>query len=229
MYSHFMGASRLINLHADPIVEGVEMAGEDGATRLRSAALMLFGERGFEGTSVRAIATQADVTAGLVLHHFGSKEGLRRAVDDYVLGAVTSAFAELLATTPITDLFEVRRRGFQVLFQERPYVGRYLRRSLLDATDTSMVLFDRIIEISRALFEPLRDAGLTRPTNDPDAQLLMSMLSGLMPVLLPRHIERHLGVSLRSDEGVQRWAQAEYELLVNGVLLPTQGVETCNN
>ncbi len=203
-----------------PAPDDDRAAGENGATRLRDSALVLFGESGFDGTSVRAIAARANVTAGLVLHHFGSKEGLRRAVDRYVLDAVTTAFAELLETDATTDLMAVRRNGFQTLFQEHPYMGRYLRRSLLEATEASMVLFDRIVEVSRALFEPLRDAGLTRPTDDPDAQLLMGMLSGLMPVLLPRHIERQLGVSLRSDEGLRRWAEAEYDLLVHGVLTP---------
>jgi len=44
--------------------------------RIRSAARAAFGARGFDATTVRAIATDADVDPALVLHYFGSKAEL---------------------------------------------------------------------------------------------------------------------------------------------------------
>lgn len=189
---------------------------DNGATRLRDAALVLFGEHGYEGTSVRSIAQRAGVTAGLVLHHYGSKQGLRDAVDRHVLDSVRAAWTELADISEGQDHLALRRHGFEVLFQQHPYMGRYLRRALLESSEASVVFFDGLMELSRSLVESLREAGLAQPTDDPDAQVLLSMLVGLMPVLLPRHIERNLGISLRSDEGVRRWAAAEYEFLTHG-------------
>lgn len=191
----------------------------EGARRLRDAALDLFGERGYSATTVRAIAERAGVTPGLVVHHYGTKENLRAAVDRFVLESVASAFADLLEVAPTDDLLAIRRAGFETLFQRRPATGRYLRRALLESSPTSIVFFDQLVEVSRTLFEPLRAAGRTRPTEDPDAQLLLSMMSGLLPALLPRHVEHCLGVSLRSDEGVERWALAEYDFMTHGVLV----------
>ena len=54
--------------------------------RIRDAALVRFGADGFAGTSVRSIAADAGVSPALVLHHFGSKEGLRTACDEHVVG-----------------------------------------------------------------------------------------------------------------------------------------------
>ncbi|MBF6343989.1 TetR family transcriptional regulator [Nocardia cyriacigeorgica] len=51
--------------------------------RIRDAAIAVFGEQGFN-VGVRAIATAAGVSPGLVNHHFGSKDGLREECDDYV-------------------------------------------------------------------------------------------------------------------------------------------------
>ena len=51
--------------------------------RIRDAAIELFGSRGFD-VGVRAIAEAAGVSPGLVIHHFGSKDGLRKACDDYI-------------------------------------------------------------------------------------------------------------------------------------------------
>src|SRR3712207_8086528 len=44
-----------------------------GRARIRDAAIRRFAVDGF-GTSVRAIAADAGVSPGLVIHHFGSKE-----------------------------------------------------------------------------------------------------------------------------------------------------------
>jgi len=49
--------------------------------RLRDAAIELFAERGFDKTSVKAIAEAAGVSPGLVIHHYGSKDELRRVCD----------------------------------------------------------------------------------------------------------------------------------------------------
>ncbi len=45
------------------------------------------GQHGFT-VGLRTIAEAAGVSAGLVIHHFGSKDGLRAACDDYIAGGV---------------------------------------------------------------------------------------------------------------------------------------------
>ncbi|MDN3029014.1 helix-turn-helix domain containing protein [Streptomyces sp. S.PB5] len=62
-----------------------------GRARLRQAALELFAERGFEATSPRAVAAAAGLSPALVTRHFGSKQGLRAAVDEHVLDRRTTA------------------------------------------------------------------------------------------------------------------------------------------
>ena len=48
----------------------------DTADALLAAATKLFAERGFEGTSVRAICEAADANLNAVSYHFGGKRGL---------------------------------------------------------------------------------------------------------------------------------------------------------
>lgn len=52
--------------------------------RIREAALQHFAEAGYERATIRAIAQTAGVSPGLLRHHFGSKDGLRQACNDYV-------------------------------------------------------------------------------------------------------------------------------------------------
>ncbi|MEP6815608.1 MAG: TetR family transcriptional regulator [Marmoricola sp.] len=48
----------------------------DTRAEVLAAARRLFGERGFSGTTIRAIATEANVDPALVHHYFGAKDDL---------------------------------------------------------------------------------------------------------------------------------------------------------
>ena len=57
-----------------------------GKDRILPCAMELFARRGFDGVTTRDIATQADVSVGLINHLYGSKEGLRQTVDEHFIG-----------------------------------------------------------------------------------------------------------------------------------------------
>ena len=66
------------------------MAADDGRTRLREAALQLFGRRGVRGTSTRAILEAAGMkNPSAISYHFGSKAEL---IDDLVDELITDAW-----------------------------------------------------------------------------------------------------------------------------------------
>ncbi|WP_165788203.1 TetR family transcriptional regulator [Arthrobacter glacialis] len=67
--------------------------------RLRDAAIECFAAQGFE-ESLRAIAARAGVSAGLVRHHFGSKEQLRAECDATVLKRYSTLKSESIKTDP---------------------------------------------------------------------------------------------------------------------------------
>ena len=58
------------------------------AARIRDAAIAQFAANGVAATSVRSIAATAGVSAGSVIHHFGSKENLRNACDEHVAAMI---------------------------------------------------------------------------------------------------------------------------------------------
>jgi len=65
--------------------------------RIRDAAIDQVGQHGFS-VGLRAIAQAAGVSAALVIHHFGSKEGLLRVCDDYIAAEIKQAKSESLTT-----------------------------------------------------------------------------------------------------------------------------------
>ncbi|MFW6201535.1 MAG: TetR/AcrR family transcriptional regulator [Gemmatimonadota bacterium] len=64
--------------------------------RLLDAAEELFAERGFDGTSIRAVTRRAGANPASVHYHFGGKEELLRAVFDRILTPVTRERLALL-------------------------------------------------------------------------------------------------------------------------------------
>lgn len=60
----------------------MQRRGVERRREIVDAAIELFGANGFAGTGVAAIAKKAGVTPSAVIHHFGSKENLLKAVLD---------------------------------------------------------------------------------------------------------------------------------------------------
>ncbi|TDW99388.1 TetR/AcrR family transcriptional regulator [Dinghuibacter silviterrae] len=67
----------------------------DKRTLILSAAEKLFGEKGFEGTTVRDIAHSAGVNLAMISYYFGSKEKLFEALVEYRSGYTTGVLEEL--------------------------------------------------------------------------------------------------------------------------------------
>ena len=189
-----------------------------GAVALRDAALELFGEAGYDRTSVRAIAERANVSPGLLTYHFGSKERLRAEVERFVISAIGESFADVVAT-PAADAenVEIRLNGFYMMFHENPAIARYLRRSLLDESEASMVLFSRLMRLSIRSLDAKRAAGLLQPSENEQLQAVIAMGASLLSLLIPRLIENETGISMSSEDGLRHWFEAEHEFLTRGL------------
>ncbi len=70
-----------------------------GRARLRDAAIESFAAHGFD-ESLRTIAARAGVSAGLVRHHFGTKEALRAECDATVLGRYRTLKTDSMDAAP---------------------------------------------------------------------------------------------------------------------------------
>ena len=88
--------------------------------RILAAASRLFVERGYERTTIRAIAGAAGVDGGLVMHYFGSKQALFQRVTharpvpelsgsaEQVTEQILARLAESLASEPVHSLALLR-------------------------------------------------------------------------------------------------------------------------
>lgn len=83
------------------------------ATRqaLIDSGLRLFGDKGFAATSTREIAGEAKANIASIAYHFGSKDGLRRAIADSIArtlrGVIDAAFEQ--AARDLESIPEAKR------------------------------------------------------------------------------------------------------------------------
>jgi TetR/AcrR family transcriptional regulator, regulator of cefoperazone and chloramphenicol sensitivity len=140
--------------------------------RIRDAAIELMGRDGF-GTSVRAIATAADVSPGLVIHHFGSKDGLRRACDEYIAETVRATkSATIQSSDPATWFAQMA-----AIEEYAPMMG-YLMRSLQSGGELAKTLWRTMIDNTEQYMAEGVRAGTIKPSADPRARARFLAMAG---------------------------------------------------
>lgn len=132
-----------------------------GRARLRDAAIECFAAQGFD-ESLRAIAARAGVSAGLVRHHFGSKEMLRAECDATVLERYRKLKVDSI-NVPATRLFAQLPSS-----REGGLLMVYILRSIQDGGPTGRTFFESMVAeaivftkdaVARGLVVPSRDEG----------------------------------------------------------------------
>ncbi len=133
--------------------------------RIRDAAIDQVGQHGFS-VGLRAIAQAAGVSAALVIHHFGSKEGLLKACDDYIAEEIRQAKSESLTTAsdPANWL------GAMAEIESYAPLTAYLVRSLQSGNDLAKHLWQQMLDNAEQYLEEGVRAGTLKPSRDPKAR-----------------------------------------------------------
>ncbi|MGZ4035126.1 MAG: TetR family transcriptional regulator [Bacteroidia bacterium] len=76
----------------------------DKRETILSTAMKLFGQKGFEGTSVREIAADADVNPAMISYYFGSKEKLFEKMVEHKASFLKGVIAELVNNPSLTQM-----------------------------------------------------------------------------------------------------------------------------
>ncbi|MGO1174033.1 MAG: TetR family transcriptional regulator, partial [Actinomycetaceae bacterium] len=153
--------------------------------RIREAAVHRFAAHGLDA-SLRSIAADAGVSAGLILHHFGSRAGLREACDEHVLKEIREFKTAVLRSDAGTAavLMQIAEvEGYAML------VG-YVLRALQSGGDLTDRFIDAVTASSEKYMEDAVRDGIARPSRDPAARAraLTVMSLGALTLDLPaRH------------------------------------------
>ncbi|GIH78811.1 TetR/AcrR family transcriptional regulator [Planobispora longispora] len=189
---------------------------------IRDRALELFAAQGPDAVTVRRIAGAAGVSPALVIHHFGSKEGLRAVVDEYVAGVFDGMFARAAAgELDLSDGASFAEALLKDLPPGSPIPG-YLRRLLLSGDAAGTRIFRRWFAASRAMLDALAAAGQMAPGRDPEVRTAFVMSADLVLLLLRDQLADVLGADPLGPEGTARWAGEVLDIYRDG-LFCTEG------
>ncbi|GAA0535915.1 TetR/AcrR family transcriptional regulator [Paractinoplanes ferrugineus] len=174
--------------------------------RIRDAAIDLFADRGIARATIRDIALEAGVSSGLLRHHFGSKEGLRDACDEFSVNELAAAGARFIE---LPTLDRVRPEWLRM--------QRYLLASLADGSPTAEALFDRLVDYGE---QWLRSTDLDVP--DPRAWSAVMCVMKMSLFTMSAQLSRVLGTDVTEPAGWARMLAASVDIFSKPLVTPEQ-------
>ena len=183
--------------------------------RIRDAALALFAERGIAAATIRDIAQAAGVSSGLLRHHFGSKEGLREACDQYAMAELAKIQAEFVEQGRLSEqsLLGTVHPGMLLL-------QRYLVQSTMDGSAAGAQMFDRMVESGERWL-----AGTKLVSADPRAYAATLVAMQLGMYSLQAELSRSLGTDVSEPAGRARMLKAAIEIFAQPLITPEQAAQ----
>jgi len=188
--------------------------------RIRDSAIEQVGQHGFN-VGLRAIAQSAGVSAALVIHHFGSKEGLLRACDEHIAEVIREAKTESLRSSDPASWL-----GAMTEIETYAPMMAYLVRSMQSGSDLAKAFWQRMIDNAEEYLEEGVRAGTLKPSRDPKARarfLGMNNGGGFLLYLQMHDNPSDLRAVLR-DYGEDMMLPA-LELYSNGLMADTSMYE----
>lgn len=152
--------------------------------RIRNAALDLYSKSGPDRISLRAIASEAGVTLGLVQHHYKTKAGLRDAVDQLVVDYFATALAEVPDAEHPADLAAARDEAVRRMLAANPPVVDYVRRAVLDPSGENLHLLDVLVDLTAREVSTLRKSGRASTRRRESTQIVAVLVRQMGEMLL---------------------------------------------
>lgn len=196
-------------------------ADTDARQIIVAEATRLFAAHGFDGTALQDIADAVGVTKAAVLHHFRSKELVRRAVLDAIVAHWNETLPRLLlASHSAQERFEAVLGELLSFFGEHPERARVVLREALDRPEEiGAILRGAIRPWLDALAEGIRAGQRVRRYRadvDPDAFVVH-----LLQLVVAAGASATVGVSTIEPDGAARYHRELARIARAGLLTET--------
>jgi len=192
-----------------------------GRERILTAAIDLFGRDGVDATTMRDIAAAAHVSPALVVHHFGSKEGLSEAADAAVMATLAANREAMERSAVAASRGEDERFAYRplLLLVHNPHLARYVRRLIIDGGERGTAFVQALVHQAAEVQTGLIAAGAARPSNDLTTRAAVLAGMALSLVTLREPFTATLGYDPLTEEGLERWLAQVQQLVTRGFLI----------
>jgi len=186
---------------------------------LLDEAARMIAERGFEGTSVRALAQALGVSHGTVQRHFATKRELWEAlVDEVLVPNVVAGRGDREDTVEKGIVGEIARRLAPT--QSPGLTGAILTDASPGALERLTYLGDALRPFQRANHTGLRARAMRGETRDIEPRALMALIGIAIATLgsSATALEAIVGIDLSDEEDRERLTEQLADLLLYGML-----------
>jgi len=208
-----------------PLLEGFSMvlfvkpktAEVDTETKILQAALSLFAQRGFSGTTTRDLANAAGVAEGTLFRHFENKKAILVAVASQgwveILTDLLTELSEMASYKAIGQvmlrrMLNLRKNSalMRVCFMEAQF-----HPELREQIQTEVI--GKMIDVAEAFFQTAMDRGVYRPMNP---RMVARVFLGMFTVA--GFSQETLGDEAASPQSMKELAECLTDIFLNGVL-----------
>jgi AcrR family transcriptional regulator len=154
----------------------------------------------------------------LVIHHFGSKDGLRSACDEYVLEVLTRR-ARSAGTPNLLREYLADPDGYRLQVQ-------YMTRAIAEDSPAAQAFVERIVSESEAMHRAGVADGSLRESSDPRALAVLNVLISLATLTMPPALARLLGHEEFGPGVLRRLALPTLELYTYGLYTDDTALRT---
>lgn len=166
--------------------------------RLQEAALELFAERGYEGTTVEDIATRAGVTKRTFFRHFADKREVLFPGDAFQV-FVLDALAETPADAPPLEALASTFDAVGESFRERRAFSSRRWAVIAASAELRERELVKLADLTAALAAALRDRGIAEPAATLSAETAMVAFRTAFDRWASHDDGRDLGPLIRED------------------------------
>ena len=185
----------------------------DKKTHIIETAIELFAEKGFEGTSIRDLATKADVNVAMINYYFGSKEKLFECMVKQKAAYTKDMLEEIAKDTTLTEIEKFDRiiDGFiSRLFTNRLFHRVIHQELMLSHRESLQQAIVNILYPNSALIKGMIDNAVKKGAfKKVDSALVIASLVGTInQVLLSKKMCNKL---LDKDENYVPYEDAKFK------------------
>ncbi|MBW7945937.1 MAG: TetR/AcrR family transcriptional regulator [Sphingomonadaceae bacterium] len=188
-----------------------------GRRQLLKAGMKLFAERGFAAVGLREIAAEAGVSLGLVRTHFGSKDGLREAIDTHVLEEIRALYAAVVEHSSAEVLEQAVEDALDWIPRDRDAL-MYARMSLMERTPGSQALFDEMLAVMRQFVDNNARLGFLQADVDREWAAIYMVFDFIGPAVIEPFAQQAFGKSMYAKTMISQRNAFMIRLFTRGFL-----------
>ncbi len=133
--------------------------------RIRDSAILYIGRHGSSAATMRAIAADAGVSPALVIHHFGSKDGLREECDAHVTQLIDDLTRQASSHLGVGDTLDLIGASPRLA-----PLAHYVVRTMNEGGAFAQRLWQRLVDDTERYLQAAVAGGVARPTEDERAR-----------------------------------------------------------